>query len=134
MRALAWRILLLSALAAVALIWGGEWLFATAQSRTLTLGTEVGPRWTRTALALAPFALLALYVLIRGPALSAQRVVRAWVTGAVLSLLLWGLYFIDPLLRPAGGANIGLGLLLMAAPLPLFAVMWSIARVRSTTA
>ena len=122
------HVLIGAALYALALVWAGEWVFAQFTAREFTMGAEVGPRWTRTALAFAPFAFLALYAFIRRHALWSARVRLAWATGIVLSLLLWTWYFLDPLLNPGGGANIGLGLLMMASPLPIFVVMWLIAR------
>ena len=122
------HVLLGGALYALALVWGGEWLFAQFTAREFTMGAEVGPRWTRTTLAFLPFAGLALYAFFRRRALWSARVRLAWATGIVLSLLLWLWYFLDPLLNPGGGANIGLGLLMMASPLPIFLAMWLIAR------
>jgi hypothetical protein len=125
---IALHVLIGATLYALALVWGGEWVFAQFTAREFTMGAEVGPRWTRTALAFAPFACLALYAFVRRRALWSARVRLAWATGIVLSLLLWAWYFLDPLLDPGGGANIGLGLLMMASPLPIFLVMWWIAR------
>jgi hypothetical protein len=124
----AWHVLLGGAWYALALVWGGEWLFAQFTAREFTMGYEGGPRWTRTALAFAPFACLALYAFVRRHAVWSARVRLAWATGIALSLLLWLWYFLDPLLNPGGGANIGLGLVMMASPLPIFVVMWLIAR------
>ena len=122
------HVLLGGAVYALALVWGGEWLFAQFTAREFTMGHEVGPRWTRTALAFAPFAGMAVYAFVRRHALWSARVRLAWATGLALSLLLWFWYFLDPLLNPGAGANVGLGLLMMASPLPIFLAMWLIAR------
>ncbi len=122
------HVLLGSVLHSLALVWAGEWLFAQFTAREFTMGAEVGPRWMRTALAFAPFAALALYALVRRHALRSARVRLAWACGLALQMLLWLWYFLDPLLNPGGGANIGLGLVMMASPLPLFVAMSLIAR------
>jgi len=122
------RLLVLSILYGLGLVWGGEWLACLIRGWTFPMGTEVGPRWVRTFLATAPFALLAIYALLRRPSPAPRQLHRAGIIGLVLSLLVWGWYFLDPVIRPLGGANIGLGIALMSSPVPLFLVMWAICR------
>jgi hypothetical protein len=118
------RLLLWSAVYALAVVWGGEWLFDQLASRPFTMGTEVEPRWVRTALAFAPFAAFAIWVVVSG----ATRVDKAWGWGLLASLAFWGWYYVDGLLNTGGGANIGLGLLMMISPVPVFMVLWLVAR------
>lgn len=131
MRPTALLVLVFAIVYGLVLVWGGEALFAASTTRQFTMGTEVGPRWTRTVLAALPFGLFALYLLVRGAALSTSAMRRGWLTGIALSLLFWSWYFIDPFFYDGGGANIGLGLVMMASPLPIFLVMWWLARRRS---
>lgn len=118
------RLLLWSAVYALAVVWGGEWLFGQLASRPFTMGTEVEPRWVRTALAFAPFAAFAIWIAVRG----ATRVNKAWICGLLASLAFWVWYYLDGLMNTGGGANIGLGLLMMISPLPVFLVLWLVAR------
>lgn len=78
----------------------------------------------RAALAFAPFAAFAIWVAVRG----ATRVNKAWGWGLLASLAFWGWYYVDGLLSTGGGANIGLGLLMMISPVPVFMVLWLVAR------
>ncbi len=118
------RLLLWSALYALAVVWGVEWLLDQLTSRPFMMGTEVEPRWVRTALAFAPFALFATWVALR----NATRINKAWICGLLASLAFWGWYYIDGLMNTGGGANIGMGLLMMISPLPVFLVLWLVAR------
>lgn len=60
-------LLLVSVVYALTIVWGVEWLLDALRSRTFGMGPELQPRWVRTALALAPFALFSLWVGIRRP-------------------------------------------------------------------
>jgi len=117
-------VLLVSILYALAIVWGVEWLLDHLRSRTFGMGPEVQPRWVRTALALAPFALFSLWTAIRRP----PRVRRGFIAGLLASLALWGWYYADGLMNTGGGANIGLGILMMLSPLPIFLIIWLCAR------
>jgi len=119
-------ILLLSIVHAFAIVWGAEWLSDSIRGRSFGMGEELGPRWVRTALALAPFALFALWVAWRRPA----NARGAWLAGLVVSVAFWAWYYFDGLTNTGGGANIGLGIVMMVLPLPVFVVMWWLARRR----
>jgi len=78
----------------------------------------------RTALALAPFALFSLWVAVRRP----PRVRRGFIAGLMVSLALWGWYYADGWMNTGGGANIGLGIIMMLSPLPVSLVIFLFAR------
>jgi hypothetical protein len=117
-------LMLLSIVYALAIVWGVEWLLDHLRSRTFGMGPEVHPRWVRTALALAPFALFSLWAAIRRP----PHLRRGYIAGLVASLALWGGYYADGFMNTGGGANIGLGILMLLSPLPVFLVLWLFAR------
>jgi hypothetical protein len=97
------KLMLLSIVYALAIVWGVEWLLDHLRSRTFGMGPEVHPRWVRTALALAPFALFSLWAAIRRP----PHLRRGYIAGLVASLALWGGYYADGFMNTGGGANIG---------------------------
>lgn len=117
-------LLLVSVVYALAIVWGVEWLLDLMRSRTFGMGPELQPRWVRTSLALAPFALFSLWVGFRRP----PRVRRGFIAGLLVSLVLWGWYYADGWTNTGGGANIGLGIIMMLSPLPVFVVIWLFAR------
>lgn len=112
-------LLLISVIYALTIVWGVEWLLDSLRSRTFGMGPELQPRWVRTVLALAPFALFSLWVGIRRP----PRVSRGLIAGLLVSLALWGWYYADGWMNTGGGANIGLGIIMMLSPLPVFVVI-----------
>lgn len=118
------KVLLVSVIYALAIVWGVEWLLDHLRSRGFGMGPELQPRWVRTALALAPFALFSLWVGLRRP----PRIRRGYIAGLVVSIALWGWYYVDGLMNTGGGANIGLGIIMMFSPVPVFMVMWWFAR------
>lgn len=124
MRTTAAQLMLLSIVYALAIVWGVEWLLDHLGSRTFGMGPEVHPRWVRTALAFAPFALFSLLAAIRRP----PQMRRGYIAGLLASLALWGWYYADGLMNTGGGANIGLGIIMMLSPLPVFLVLWLFAR------
>ncbi len=124
------KLLAWSVVYALAVVWGGEWVFDHLASRPLDMGEEVRARWVRTALAFAPFAAFALWLAIRRVA----NVRRGLVAGVLVSLGLWGWYYVDGLMNTGGGANIGLGLLMLVSPLPVFIASWLFARVQDPSA
>jgi len=111
-------LLLVSVVYALTIVWGVEWVLDLLRSRTFGMGPELHPRWVRTALALAPFALFSLWVAVRRP----PRVGRGFIAGLLVSLALWGWYYADGCMNTGGGANIGLGIIMMLSPLPVFVV------------
>ncbi len=118
------KLLVVSVIYALGIVWGVEWLLDHLRSRAFGMGPELQPRWVRTALALAPFALFSLWVALRRP----PRTRRGYIAGLALSIVLWGWYYVDGLMNTGGGANIGLGIVMMLSPLPVFIVMWWFAR------
>ena len=117
-------LLLISVIYALTIVWGVEWVLDSLRSRTFGMGPELQPRWVRTALALAPFALFSLWVVVRRP----PRVRRGFIAGLLASLVLWGWYYADGWMNTGGGANIGLGIIMMLSPLPVFLVILLSAR------
>lgn len=117
-------LLLVSVVYALTIVWGVEWVLDLLRSRTFGMGPELHPRWVRTALTLAPFALFSLWVAVRRP----PRVRRSFIAGLLASLVLWGWYYADGWMNNGGGANIGLGIIMMLSPLPVFVVILLSAR------
>jgi len=117
-------LLLVSVVYALTIVWGIEWVLDSLRSHTFGMGPELQPRWVRTALALAPFALFSLWVVVRRP----PRVGRCFIAGLLASLVLWGWYYADGWMNTGGGANIGLGIIMMLSPLPVFVVILLSAR------
>lgn len=118
------KLLVVSVIYALAIVWGVEWLLDHLRARTFGMGPELQPRWVRTALALAPFAVFALLVGIRRP----PRIRRGYIAGLVVSVALWGWYYVDGVMNTGGGANIGLGIIMMLSPVPVFIATWWFAR------
>lgn len=117
-------LLLVSVAYALTIVWGVEWVLDVLRSRTFGMGAELQPRWVRTALALAPFALFSLWAGIGRPA----RPRTGFIAGLLTSLALWGWYYADGWMNTGGGANIGLGIIMMLSPFPVYVAMWLFAR------
>lgn len=117
-------LLLVSVVYALTIVWGVEWALDLLRSRTFGMGPELHPRWVRTALALAPFALFSLWVAVRRP----PHVGRGFIAGLLVSLALWGWYYTDGWMNTGGGANIGLGIIMMLSPFPVYVAVWLFAR------
>ncbi|AOY00245.1 hypothetical protein [Jeongeupia sp. USM3] len=109
---------------AVLVIWIGEWLFGLVTGRGFGSADDAGPRLVRTLLVFLPFGLFWLLAHWRSWADDDPAAGLAWRTGFACSALLWACYYYDGLFHAGGGANIGLGLLLMISPLPILIVMW----------
>jgi len=91
--------------------------FQLLTGRAIDLGSEAGPLASQALLAAAPFAALAL---------AGARRPLPWLSALAPTLLLWGWFLAAGLSyqwHPDGtGANIGLGLIMLASPLPIGAV------------
>ena len=102
---------------ALLVVWLGEGLVGMEWS-----ADEFVPRLVRTLLAALPFAILSLSA--RSHLRAGGRTAEAEVLGAAAlvtagSLLLWGWYLLEAM-RPAdGGANIGMGIIMIFSPLLL---------------
>lgn len=98
-------------------VWLGEGLVGMDGS-----ADEFLPRLIRTLLAALPFAILSLYA---GNLLEKRgRTAEAEVIGAAALvtagfLLLWGWYLFEAMRPPGGGANIGMGIIMIVSPLLL---------------
>jgi len=101
----------------VAVAAGTAVVFQLLTGRATGLGSEAGPLTAQALLAAAPFAALAL---------AGARRPLPWLSALALTLLLWGWFLaagISYQWHPDGsGANIGLGLVMLASPLPIGAV------------
>jgi hypothetical protein len=96
------------------LIWGSD-----LSDITRHLEEEWGILLVNAVLVSFPFGCLAL-----------ERVeaIKPWVTAAILTALVWALPLADVLVRRgAGGANIGLGFLLLLSPVIITAVALAVA-------
>lgn len=75
---------------------------------------EEAPLFITWAVQIAlPFAALALIK---------ARDWQSWVIGILLTAVFWGALILDPFLRDGGGANIGLGLVMIVSPFIIFVV------------
>ncbi|MEA3017817.1 MAG: hypothetical protein QOI38_2539 [Sphingomonadales bacterium] len=74
---------------------------------SLDLSEEWAVLAYQAIMASAPFLLLA------GSGVTARA---PWVVGLAVHILLWGALLLDPILRDGGGANIGLGLIMLLSP------------------
>lgn len=96
----------------VAVVAGQALLFTGLTGRPLELGASWGVFLFQVLLVAAPFLLLALI---------GTRRKSPWLVALALTLALWGYYLFDgvsyQLSGDASGANIGLGLILLASPL-----------------
>lgn len=96
------------ALIVPAVVVGGAILVVLDKARgPVDLSEEWGVFAIQWLLVGAPFALLAV--------LRART--RAWVTGVAVTLVFWSVYVADAYLNTGGGANIGMGLIMLASPL-----------------
>ncbi|MGH6617585.1 hypothetical protein [Sphingomonas sp.] len=83
----------------------------------LARGLPISTLWdaatpVQVLLAAFPYIVLALLGI---------RTRRSWVVGLVLTTAFWGFYLFTTLQSYGGGANIGLGLLMMLSPLVILA-------------
>jgi len=116
-------------------VWLGEYWLSVHLARPFRLQEEMVPRILQSVIASIPFVVAAFYARRRRRANAA----RAGVLGAVValligSLLLWGLYYADAVFRREGGANIGLGILLLFSPIYLPFLMPLGCRIGTTLA
>lgn len=100
---------LLAIFIGVVTVAGNTLIFSLLTGAALNLGDEFAMFAIQMVMVSVPFLLLALLgIRSRGP----------WLLGLGLTAILWGYYMFDSLSRrgDGSGANIGLGLLLVASP------------------
>jgi hypothetical protein len=117
-------LLLWGALAySILIVWGGAWLVAASRSRPFPV-EEVATLLIQTLIAFIPFGLALLLVRFHRTSASFAQILNAAIAGAMCSLLLWGYCIYDGLTYDGrGGANIGLGVLMLASPLIVYVPM-----------
>lgn len=114
---------------AVTIVWGGMWLFLCLKS--LPWPFAVGAYHSlilQTVIAFLPFGIFLSYI---ASSLkedisqkTRQRLAHAVFTGLACSLTLWGFYYYDSV-NGEGGANIGLGILILISPIFISgAMLW----------
>ena len=107
----------------VAIVWGCAWLVAAARSRPFPV-EETMPLLIQTFIAFLPFGLFLLLSKYRRVRPEASRTGIAAVAGLACSFVLWGYYLYEGLTYDGrGGVNIGLGILMFASPLIVYAPM-----------
>lgn len=127
-----WKCLnLIAVIYAIVAIWLGEYLFSSFFNMEFNMIDEVQPRIIRTILVYIPFGILLLISLIKIKAKKGgdlyKRFLGAYTVGMITSILLWGYYFYEGYAYIAyektGGANIGLGILLLFSPCFILVLM-----------
>jgi hypothetical protein len=103
-------------------VWAGDYALSIVQAKPFYFHEEFGPRTANTVIAAIPFIVLLLYT--EAKFRSSDKAVRSGIKAATFallgtSLMLWSLLYIDAVLRTGGGANIGLGILLLLSPVYL---------------
>lgn len=101
-------------------VWLGEYWLSVHLARPFRLHQEMTPRILQSVITSIPFLVAAFYAHRRLKA----NAEPAGVLGAVVavltgSLLLWGLIYAAAVFHREGGANIGLGILLLFSPIYL---------------
>ncbi len=108
------------------MVWGVDLLVSAALRREMALGSEWLPKLFQSAIASIPFIVLALCaraLLSRGDRRALDGIKFAAISVITTSLLIWSAYYWDGIIaytqQTSGGANIGLGLLLLFSPIIL---------------
>jgi len=114
------RILLLALAWPLVFVWLSWVVIQVSRGRSLQLAEEGGVLLVQSVIAAAPFVVLWLFARSHahepgsGPGLRAAGGLMATV-----SLLLWGWFFLAGITARGGGADIGLGILLLFSPVYL---------------
>lgn len=123
------RVNIILLIASIAIVWGGDLVFSLIFERPFYFAEEMSPRLMRTVIAYLPFGFFGIFA--GEKLISNQRyksVKTAYVVGIALAALMWGYAFYDSYDYIAnsrtGGANIGLGMVIMASPMFLTGIMF----------
>lgn len=122
---------ILAIIYAVATIWMGDYIVSILTNRSYDFIEQFSPRMIQTVLIYVPFgALLICRKIITKtnyPKNIFNGLMSAYVGGGIASILLWGYYFYDGytyiVYEKSGGANIGLGIILIASPILISSLM-----------
>jgi len=108
------------------MVWGVDLLVSAALRRDMALESEWLPKLFQSAIASIPFIVLALCaraLLSRGDRRAMDGLRFAAISVIAASILVWSAYYWDGIIaytqQTSGGANIGLGLLLLFSPVIL---------------
>lgn len=111
------------------------WLFRYILSITLNseyrFVAEIIPRIFKTILIYFPFGLIYLYGQYKLNKVSLtiifKGLIAAYICGVISSVFIWGYYYLDSFLYIAyektGGANIGIGLIVLFSPIIVSSIM-----------
>lgn len=113
---------LIAAFGIAAVTVGGSVILAIQAGNRIDLTEEGGVLLFQIVWVAAPFVALSL---------AQVRAKRAWVAGVVVTLMFWSAYLASAYLSHGGGANIGMGLLMLASPLITAAAAFGASALRS---
>ena len=99
---------LIAAFGIAAITVGGSVVLSVQAGSRIVLAEEWGVLLFQIAWVAAPFAALALVQI---------KAKRAWIAGVVVTLMFWSAFLASAHLSHEGGANIGMGLLMLISPL-----------------
>lgn len=121
-------------IASIAMVWGGDLAFSLMFERPFNFAAEMSPRLMRTVIAYLPFGFFGIFAAEKISSNERYKSVKvAYIVGIALAALMWGYAFYDGYDYIAnnrtGGANIGLGMVIMASPMfftgIMFVVYWA---------
>lgn len=119
-------VMLIAILYSIAIVLLGDLAFSLLKSRPFYFYEELFPRVARTIITFLPFGLFGFFLKSTQHAIefNTRKFIQSQVIGLLLSFAIWALYFYDGLTYKTGGANIGLGILLLFSPVLIFPLMW----------
>ncbi|GAA0738392.1 hypothetical protein [Clostridium oceanicum] len=123
---------IVSIIYSISVVWLGQYLFSVFTNRSFYLVEEFQPRLFQTLITYIPFVLLFIFGLFKIRTKNFKNtfkgLISAYVVGGIASMLMWGYYFYDSytyiIYDKIGGANIGLGMLMISSPMIIVLLMW----------
>lgn len=128
-----WKMLnIVAIMYAIFLVWLGDYVFSSVTNRSFDLVEELGPRIFKTLIAYIPFGLLFIVSISKLRMNNSKNIfkglISAYIVGGIISVLMWGYSFCDSyryiIYEKVGGANIGLGMLMIFSPVIIGLFMW----------
>ena len=109
-------------------VWLGDYIISASLNKPFQFHEELGPRIGQTIIASFPFlvvALIATFVFKENPApKKISGVIGAAISVFSIELLLWGTLYYSAFTYSGGGANIGLGILILFSPIIVSVLAW----------